>query len=105
VSADNTIVILQTWSNVEWLDGYACKCVEPYKVWRVAHVQAWDNFEWFKENQPYNVGAFLDNIFGKCKKHKTLDAALVEANNLYEEIGYVEYGIQVVNTDYYLYGE
>lgn len=101
MSADNAIVILGYISEtVKEGDFYIP--VEPYKVYKVAHVQAWDNFEWYKKNQPYNVGWYLNEVFKESKVFTYFDVAVSEAQRLEEEIGYVEYGVVFEETDYIL---
>jgi hypothetical protein len=66
-------------------------------VYRVAHVLAWDNFDYYKRNSPMLVGSYLDQIFGDSEVYYTLGEALEEAHALVEKIGYVEYGVIVVD--------
>ena len=75
------------------------------KVYRVAHVQAWDNFEWYKENQPYNLGHYLWEVFTDDVVYYEKSNALAAAHYLYACTGYVEYGIQVVDTEYVFPGD
>jgi hypothetical protein len=105
LSADNVIIILQTWSKqINRGTGYY-QNVKPYKKYYVFHTQAWDNFEWYKENQPYNVGAYLLTETKQAVVTLDYESAWDHGIKLLKEIGYVEYGMQVVETDYYLYGD
>lgn len=88
MSADNTIVVLGTLG------------VNRIRQYRVAHVQAWDNFDYYKNNEPEKVHEYLGDIFGKCKVHESLREAEAEAHELLKKISYVEYGIIVEETDY-----
>ncbi len=103
MSADNAVIVLRTWSNKVSCGEGCFQNVEPYEVFRVFHTQSWDNFYWFEKYQPYNVGAYLLNETKGCKEKYTdyIEASRV-ARALQKEIGYVEYGIQYVETDYYL---
>lgn len=104
MSADNTIIILGTKS--KWKHkGDTSYQVPERKVYRVAHVQTWDNYYWYQENEPYNVGAFLYSVFKHSVVHESLEDANNEAFELYNNVGYVEYGIQVVETDYVFYSD
>ncbi len=102
MSADNTVVILQTWSKKKSSRLGYYENTEPFKVYRVFHTQAWDNFDWYKENQPYNVGAYLLSETKNAPVYTDFREAFVYASFLYEEYKYVEYGIHVVETEYYL---
>ena len=99
MSADNTIVVLGTVS--EWVtDGAMITRAPKHEVYRVAHLQAWDNFEWYKEKQQYNLGHYLWCCFRESAVYTDKASALIAAERLYNEIGYVEYGIQIVDTEY-----
>ena len=104
MSADNTIVVLGTVSEYKQEGPWRLR-VPKYKVYRVAHVQAWDNFDWYKENQPYNLGHYLWSEFKGSKVYRSRDRALDAAGRLLECFGYVEYGIQAVETEYVFPGD
>lgn len=105
MSADNTIVVLGTKrtfiqeGNVYYNHG------PEHMVYRVAHVQAWDNFDYYQREQHYNLGAYLIDTFGESKVFLDKQEALTYAYELESSIGYVEYGIQVEDTDLFFYGE
>ena len=104
MSADNTIIVLGTKSS--WKrEGLTNYRVPERTVYRVGHVQAWDNYDWYCENQPYNLGAYLHSIFKDCIVHEDRQQAMNLAYKMQELIGYVEYGIQVVETDLVFYGD
>lgn len=99
MSADNTIIVLSTVT--EWeRQNHVIYRVPKYRVYRVAHIQAWDNFEWYQENQPYNLGYYLWSCFKDSTVYKDRQSACNKSEQLYNEIGYVEYGIQHVDTEY-----
>ena len=104
MSADNTIVVLGTVSEYKQEGSWRHR-VPKYKVYRVAEVQAWDNFEWYKENQPYNLGYYLWSEFKDCIVYDSLEHAVGIAELLQEQTDFVEYGIQVVNTEYVFPGD
>jgi hypothetical protein len=94
MSSDNTIVILATTRRWKKDGEYG----RTYKqgtttVYRVAHVQAWDNFRYFRKNEPMLVGSYLDMIFGKSEVYETLEEAYAKAEEIEKEENFVEYGI------------
>ena len=105
MSADNVIIILQTWSKHKSCGKGCIKNVEPYEIYHVFHTQAWDNFYWYEEHEPYNVGAYLLQEIKNSKRFTDREKARLYANELYSKIVFVEYGIQFVETEYYLYGD
>ena len=105
MSADNTIIVLVTNSTWEHKpNGYSVR-VPPYRVYRVAHIQAWDNYDWYLENQPYNLGAYLMQCFKNAPAFRNEDEAMNYAKKMQEEIHFVEYGIQVVDTPFTYFGD
>lgn len=105
MSADNTIVVLST-NRTFYQHGATNYNHKPlHKVYRVSHVQAWDSFDYCQIHQPYNVGAYLLTCFKHSPVFLDKGEALTYAETLLEEIGYVEYGIFVQDTDYFFYGE
>lgn len=98
MSADNGIYILQTIDSFKntgrgaWVST-AGKGVVCY---RVAHAQAIDNLSWYEENEPYNVGYFLHSVWGNSVPLYDLSEAEKLASEMEKEIGYTEYGIQLI---------
>lgn len=96
MSADNAVVILAT-------ERYAderqpgCWTLDGKKriVYRVATVCALENFEYYQEYQLYNLGAYMQACWGGSKVYKSLDEAKARAQEILEQTGYVEYGIQI----------
>jgi hypothetical protein len=112
MSADNTIVILATTSSIKQVSGVHFKtrvfehADPPIVHYRVAHVQNFEDYDWFAKDQPYNVGAWLYNNFKDSPIFTNKDDALVYAREMYHEIEYVEYGISFLDaTQYHLLGE
>lgn len=105
MSADNTVIILHTKEQfvAEGInaDGtpYCWKNLFEKRIdaYRVAHVQGFDNFDWYKENQLYMVGHYLIEIFGHSKIFYDYEEARTEAEKIYDSKEYVEYGISFVD--------
>lgn len=95
MSADNAIVVFVTKdSHKRECEGVWTNMLpEGILAYRVAHVQAIDNFEWLERNQLYNVGAWMVNTFGDCTPFYTQEEAFKEAERLLSGVEYVEYGI------------
>lgn len=95
MSADNGIYILVTKDNHK-LCGFGVtentfgKGVIAY---RVTHAQAIDNLEWYEDDQPYNVGYFLDQLWGHCDPIYDKNEAKEYAEKLASRYSYLEYGI------------
>jgi hypothetical protein len=104
MSADNGVYILVTIRDRR-MNGIASIKATPYKVYRVAHVSAIDNFDYYKENQPYNIGAYLEDNWGKSEVFEDKDKAYLTAHALADTINYLEYGISIIETDYKMYGD
>lgn len=104
MSADNTIIVLGTWKGRE-STGNDYEFHAPKKVYRVSHVGAWDKFKWYQQNQPENIGAYLAATFSANLRYNNLQDAMYVANTYLKMIGYVEYGIQVVETNYTFFGD
>jgi hypothetical protein len=108
MSADNGIYILRT-KRTRKLVGNASVKTDPYYVYRVAHAQAIDNFEYYNRNQPYNLGAYMISIWGSSVVHETSEAALLDAKNklnkIHHEEGICEYGIVPIDTDLIFFGD
>lgn len=51
MSSDNGVYVLSTVRDRR-TEGRATVSCKPYKVYRAAHAQAIDNFDFYKENQP-----------------------------------------------------
>ena len=84
---------------------YAWVKTEPYPVYRVAVASAIENFDWYKENQPHNVGAYMKDIWGGVNVYQDKKEALAYASELEKAIPILEYGICSIDTDYIFYGD
>jgi len=97
MSADNSIIVLTTTRRWIRVDESARQYGKSTPVYRVSHVQAWDDFEYYKENAPFLVGSYLDFVFKDSPVFEDFSEAVKYAQQLEEKIGYVEYGIILVN--------
>lgn len=100
MSADNGIYILKTVRTRK--QGVI---TESYPVYRVAHAGAIDNFDWYEKVQPYNLGAYMKDIWGSSPVYKDKQEALTYASQIEMEVSILEYGIRSINTDYIFYGD
>ena len=108
MSADNTILVIETKRTALEESKGRFTNGKPNTVFRVAHVQAADNLEWYKKNQPYNLGAWLYERFKDSDVIPGTDKELAEtrAQELLKEYEYVEYGIVFIDlTDMTFYGD
>jgi hypothetical protein len=104
MSADNGIYILKTIRTSKQKDIGWVK-TEPYPVYRVSDASAIENFDWYKKNQPYNLGGYMKDIWGGCKVYEDEQEALNHATQLEKVIPLLEYGICRIDTDYIFYGD
>lgn len=104
MSSDNGVYVLVTIRNRR-MEGCASVKSEPYKVYRIAYAQAIDNLEYYKEEQPYNVGCYLKEIWGNSIVYHSQQEALLEAHKLAAKFDYLEYGVKTIETEYKMYGD
>ena len=98
MSADNGIYILR--SKSEWLINGATQVRTPeHFVYRVAHNQAMDNYDWYLNNQLYNLGWNLWTVFKDSYRHTSADSAHYEATAIERGYGYTEYEICLIEFD------
>lgn len=98
MSADNGIYILR--SKAEYSIHEIMRTTAPeHYVYRVAHNQAMDNYEWYLSNQVHNLGWYLWGVFKDSYKHLSYDSALLQATALERGHGYTEYGICLIEFD------
>lgn len=93
MSADNGIYILITALDETGM-------VEEY---RVAHAAAIDNFDWYVENEPENLGIYMQEVWGNSPIFTDWDSANSYAKELHNEIGYTEYGIMCIDASDYVF--
>ena len=101
MSADNGIYVLKSRSKFkETSPGFFERQDDYIDIWRVAHVQGIDNLDWFKEHQPWNVGAYLYFVFeGQSKIYYSREEAWDKAISMAEACEILEYGICSLNLD------
>ena len=74
-------------------------------AYRVAHAQAIDNFDYYEETEPHNLGAYMKQVWGKSPVFYDADEAWAYAGEIYGEYEWTEYGIQLIDaTRYSFYG-
>jgi len=100
MSADNGIYILKT---IRTRKGGVK--TEPHPIYRVAETSAIDNFDWYEKNQPYNLGAYMQDVWGNCAPYEDKNGALYYASQLEKSFSILEYGISEIETDYIFYGD
>lgn len=94
MSADNGIYIL------------ASPAPQLGTVYRVAHASAIDNFDWYKNHQPHNLGAYMLVVWGHSEVFFDRAAALAAAHKMRDSYGgFVEYGICDIHADQTFYGD
>jgi hypothetical protein len=98
MSADNGVYILGSKRSFVELTPGTYSRVKEYDVYRVAYTQGFDSFYWYNNNQPYNTGSFLYEVFKDSPVFMSAEDALHYASKLAEEVDYLEYGITVVDT-------
>lgn len=108
MSADNGVYVLETIRNRKVVDSERYKAevkCEPYKVYRVAHAAAIDNFDYYEKKQPYNLGAYMKDVWGSSPVYEDKQEALRVAHEIEESLPICEYGVSVIRTDYVFYGD
>lgn len=111
MSADNGIYIISSWRTFKGGDGVYENHQEKHKVYRVAHVQAIDNLDWYAINQPDNFGAYVYETWKNSPVFMTKEEAHITAGHILDDIDVCEYGIRDIDLDsligkeFYFYGE
>lgn len=105
MSADNGIYVIKTKRTAKegpkghWTNG---KDKENF-VYRVAHAQAIDNLDWYKEKQPYNLGAYMVSVWGESEVFTDESTALISAHKLAKTVHYTEYGVNLIDMSEYIF--
>jgi hypothetical protein len=104
MSADNGVYVLRTFSNYV-REGKAVRFVkEKFPEWRVAYASAIENFDFYENHQPENIGAYLVQVWKDSEVYESEAAAMLAANEIANAIKaageYLEYGVNLINTDY-----
>lgn len=113
MSADNGIYILKTkrtriCEEFERL-GVKGQCWGEHKdhfVYRVAEIHAIDNFDYYKNNQIYNLGIYMRDMWGDSPVFIDVDAAQRYAQKMSQDIDFLEYGISLIDaSEFIFYGD
>ena len=103
ISNDNTIVILSAVKTSRVVGALSAHI--KHKVYRVAHISEFDNYEYYVKNQPYNLGYYLSLHFSKSVVYDSLEKAMEIAKKRELQIGYVKHGIVIKDTDMFYPGD
>ena len=91
MSADNAVVIIKTKRTAKYHGNGYWEMQKPNYVYRLAEMQAVDQLDWVEQNQLYNFGALLKDVFGSSEVYEMLDEAMDKANIMLKN-DYYEYG-------------
>jgi len=94
----NGVYILRTIKTTVNIDGWIEECA-PYFVWRVGYLRGIDDYNFYQENEPYNVGAYLSHIFGASPVFRTEDEASLFALKLSKRLKKSDRDVYFLNTD------
>lgn len=99
MSADNWIYILHTKDNYKQVSEWIYENIFDNKIdaYRVAHAQAIENFNYILENEPYNIWAYMVDVWGDSNVYYNIEDALVEANRIEKYHEWTEYGISTID--------
>lgn len=101
MSADNGVYVLRTIRTRRQV-GHSWVRSEPHYIWRVAVTSAIDNYDWYKANEPHNLGAYLKDVWDSSLVFETKQQAMLVAHEL-AETNRTEYGVCFINTDLKFY--
>ena len=103
MSADNCICILKTTDKFKVENKYTlCSTFgKGITAYRVVECQAVDNFQYFVENEPHNIGYWMYSTFGSITPSYDYNTAREIANILLNQCNYVEYGIVEIDATEY----
>ena len=96
MSADNALVVLVTTDEIMFIGDMKIPQPEGRTVYRVAEVQASENFEWFHENEPERLPEYMKNIWGRSPvfydKELAWKYVRAKETEIFENEGILEYG-------------
>lgn len=101
MSADNCVAILKTTDKFKQSKPGHLENVGYITAYRIAHLQAIDNFDYYKHNQIHNLGWWMDECFGKSEVIYDEDKAILTAHKMAKNIDYLEYGIVTLDASKY----
>jgi len=97
MSADNGIYILHTKDRYMKTGRGMWKTIEGgVNAWRIAHVQAIDNFDWYRTQEPHNLGHYMAEVWKNSPVFYKKEQAIRAAHKLAGEYNHLEYGVQFV---------
>ena len=109
MGADNCIIILVTTSSFVREQGGVRRNISPHtrQHYRVAHAQGGiDAFDWYLKNQPYNLGAFIKDIWPEAPVYLSEQDARRAADKMLSETGSVECSVVEIDArKFHYYGE
>jgi len=103
MSSDNGVYILKT---LDWFKeedvGVQVNCLpDGIIAYRVAHVQAADEFYYIEESQIHNLGNWMEHNFKLSPVLYNEQEAMDYAVQLHKNIGWTEYGISGIDASNY----
>jgi len=103
MSADNWIYILHTKDKFKLEKEWCYKNMFDKKIdaYRVVHTQAIDNFDWYKENELYNLWAYMYSEWWDSEVYYDLQEAMKKAEEISKEIWYTEYWTSIIDATKY----
>lgn len=100
MSADNGIYVLASKTS-DVSEGIGVLISPLKEVWRVAHAQAIENFDYYREERPDEFDEYLKYVWGASEVFASYGDALVAAHNLADKYPVLEYGVSVLNLEDY----
>jgi len=102
MSADNGVYILITRDKMKSVGRGRWKNMKgTILAYRVAHCQAADNFEFYKERELHNLGHWMGYSFSHSRvyyeKAQAMADAKGQAAHILKDFGILEYGIQEID--------
>jgi hypothetical protein len=104
ISADNGVYVLKT-IRTRRFDRSGWVKTNPYPVYRVAETGAIDNFDYYREKELHNLGAYILDVWGNSPVFEDNGEALSYAHSIEEKLLICEYGVSSIETDYIFYGD
>ena len=104
MSADNCVAILET-SDKFLVRGHGMinQFGKPIRAYRVAHASAIDNFSWYMENEPHNLGHYMYQVWGRSKVYYSKEEAMKKASEILASLDICEYGILNIQATEYCF--
>ena len=98
MSADNGIYILKTTDgyrkeNHTWVNTFG----DGITAYRVAHAQAIENFDYYRDHETHNLGWWMDIVWGKSEVYYDESEAFKAGAALLNEYSFVEYGMVLID--------